>query len=189
MNTYIAFLRAINVAGHAVVRMEDLKHTFVSAGCQGVRTFIQSGNVVFAAPDGNTPAIFKRVHVNLRKLIGREPVILYRTVREMERMMAAAPFRRFETEPRVKLYVSFLAEKPRGRPKFPLLSSKEALEVFALKNTEAFIVSRHKKNGFYGFPNNFIEEELGVQATTRNWSTITKMLAMLQKEPIGANCS
>jgi len=66
-----------------------------------------------------------------------------------------------------------------------LLSSKEALEAIAMKSREVFIVSRRKKNGFYGFPNNFIEKELGVSATSRNWSTLTKIVEFVRKEPDG----
>ena len=61
MKQYIAFLRAINVAGHASVRMSDLKDAFAAAGCTGVRTYIQSGNVIFETPEENTTAVFQRV--------------------------------------------------------------------------------------------------------------------------------
>jgi hypothetical protein len=46
---------------------------------------------------------------------------------------------------------------------------------------EVFVVSRRKRNGSYGFPNAFVEAELGVQATTRNWSTITRIVELLKK--------
>ena len=44
-----------------------------------------------------------------------------------------------------------------------------------MTDREVFIVSRRKKNGFFGFPNAFIEQELGVSVTSRNWSTVTKI--------------
>jgi uncharacterized protein (DUF1697 family) len=94
-----------------------------------------------------------------------------------------APFKRFKAEPGIKLYVSFLSRKPRSKPRFPLLSCKEALEAVAIKNLEVLIVSRRKKNGFDGFPNNFIEKELGVSATSRNWSTVTRIVEFVRKEP------
>ena len=46
----------------------------------------------------------------------------------------------------------------------------------AIDKREAFIVSRRRNNGMYGFPNNFIEQQLGVTATSRNWSTVTKIV-------------
>jgi uncharacterized protein (DUF1697 family) len=62
-----------------------------------------------------------------------------------------------------------------------LVSAKEALEAIEMKSREVFIVSRRKQNGFYGFPNNFIEQELGVSATTRNWSTLTRLVAFARQ--------
>jgi uncharacterized protein (DUF1697 family) len=180
---YIAFLRAINVGGHASVRMSDLKDAFAAAGCTGVRTYIQSGNVIFETPEENTAAVFQRIQLRLRDLLGDKPVVFFRTVRQVEGIVRGAPFKRFEAEPGVKLYVTFLSRKPRSKPRFPLLLPKEALEAVAIKNLDVFIVSRRKKSGLYGFPNNFIEKEFGVSATSRNWSTVTKIVEFLRKEP------
>ncbi len=185
MNKYVAFIRAVNVAGHASVRMSDLRDVFTAAGCKGVRTYIQSGNVIFDSPEDNIAAVFQRVRVRLCDLLGAEPGILFRTVREVEGILRGAPFKGFETQPGIKLYVAFLSQKPRSKPRFPLLSPKEALEAIAMKSREVFIVSRRKKNGFYGFPNNFIEKELGVSATSRNWSSLTKIVEFVRKEPDG----
>ena len=185
MNKYVAFLRAINVAGHASVRMSDLKDTFAAAGCKGVGTFIQSGNVIFEVPEEKAPVVFKRIRIKLRGLLGDEPAVMFRTVREVKRIVKGAHFKKFEAEPNTKLYVTFLSQKPQSQPRFPLLLPKEALEAIAMKNLEVFIVSRRKKNGFYGFPNNFIEKELGVSATSRNWSTLTKLVEFARKEPAG----
>ncbi|HEX9610986.1 MAG TPA: DUF1697 domain-containing protein [Gemmatimonadales bacterium] len=177
MPQYVAFLRAVNVGGHAVVKMTALRDAFVSAGCKDVRTFIASGNVVFGVPGKTAPALVEKVHGKLRRLLGKEPDVAYRTVQELERLVARAPFKGHEDERGIKLYVAFLSRKPRTRPRFPLEEPKEALEAIGIAGCDVFIVSRPKKNGFYGFPNNFIEEELGVAATTRNWSTVTKILA------------
>ena len=58
MRAYVGFLRAINVAGHATVRKDALKQAFVAAGCKDVRTFIQSGNVLFSCPR-DSAAVFR----------------------------------------------------------------------------------------------------------------------------------
>jgi len=70
-----------------------------------------------------------------------------------------------------------LSQPPRIRPSLPLVSTKEALEAVAMSGGEVYDVSRRKKNGFFGFPNDFVEEGLGVSATTRNWSTIARILS------------
>lgn len=178
MNEYVAFLRAINVAGHARVKMTDLGRAFTSAGCKDVRTYIQSGNVLFESPDENPSDLIRRIQLEVRELLGGDAAVFFRTVSQLESLDERAPFKHLEGEPDVKLYVAFLSRKPLVRPKLPLISAKEALEVVAVSGLEAFVVSRRKRNGFYGFPNNFVEKELGVPATTRNWSTIGKILAL-----------
>ena len=175
----MAFLRAINVAGHARVAMTDLAAAFSAAGCREVTTYIQSGNVLFTCDPGRTAATCANVRARVRALIGGEPEIVFRTAGDIEGLVRRAPFAAFESEPGIKLYVAFLAAPPPASPTFPLLLPKEGLEAFGMTKADVFIVSRRKPNGFYGFPNNFIERELGVTATSRNWSTVTKIAGLL----------
>jgi uncharacterized protein (DUF1697 family) len=186
VNHYVAFMRAINVAGHASVRMSDVRDAFAAAGCRKVRTYIQSGNVIFESPARDAAATLRKVRGRLRNLLDDEPHIVLRTVREIEDLVKRAPFKDVQAEPGIKLYVAFLSQKPRIKPRFPLVSSKEALEAVAMSDREVFVVSRRKKNGFFGFPNNFIEHELEVSATTRNWSTVTKIVEFVRMEAEGS---
>ncbi len=156
--------------------MHDVRSTFSAAGCQRVRTVIQSGNVLFEPPAGSARAILERIRGTLRTAIGEEPEIVLRTVHDLEAVIAAAPFKDAAADPGIKLYVAFLARKPRGVRRLPLILAKEGLEAVAIRGRDVFIISRRKKNGFFGFPNNFIEDELGVAATTRNWSTVRKIV-------------
>ncbi|MBI4662212.1 MAG: DUF1697 domain-containing protein [Verrucomicrobia bacterium] len=171
-------MRAINVAGHAIVKMDELSSAFVSAGCKDVKTVIQSGNVLFGSAGRDPSAVVEKVKRTLHKSLGSEVTMMIRRLSEIERLVETDPFKDFEADSDAKFYVAFLSERPRRKPSLPLLSDKEALEAFAIQDREAFIVSRRKANGFYGFPNNFIESELGVQATSRNWSTIGRIVAL-----------
>jgi len=167
------------------LKMSDLEDAFAAAGCKQVKTYIQSGNVIFDAPARGATAIIRRIQTKLTKLLLSEATVVFRTVRELEKVVNRDPFRELKADGTVKLYVTFLSRKPSRKPKLPLVLPKERLEVIHMKNLEVFIVSRRKNNGMYGFPNNFIEKELGVKGTTRNWSTITKLvqLAMANPEP------
>jgi uncharacterized protein (DUF1697 family) len=178
MHTHIAFLRAINVAGHAIIKMTDLKRAFEDAGCGNVATVIQSGNVMFATPDPQCADLFVKIRLKVRGLTGSEPGIVFRTIRDMKRLVQSAPFADIEAGRAVKFYVAFLSQKPGTKVRFPLVSAAEALEVIGMRDKDVFIVSRPKPNGFFGFPNNFIEKELGVSATTRNWSTVMRIAGL-----------
>lgn len=182
MTRYTAFMRAVNVAGHATVRMSDVRDAFAAAGCRNASTYIQSGNVVFESPSRDAEAILQGIRGTLRHLLDEEPVVLLRTVSEIEDLVRQAPFKALEGDPSVKRYVVFLSRRPRRAPRFPLVSSQEALEAIAMNDREVFVVSRRKKNGFFGFPNRFIETELGIPATSRNWSTVTRIVEFARRE-------
>jgi uncharacterized protein (DUF1697 family) len=60
MKTYIALLRGINVSGHKLIKMSELKTVFESCGFSNVTTYIQSGNVVFSSTISNKESIKKQ---------------------------------------------------------------------------------------------------------------------------------
>jgi len=181
VSQYVAFMRAINVAGHASVRMTDLRAVFAAAGCRNVTTFIQSGNVLFDSPERGIPAVLRRLRGHLRQLLGDEPDVLLRTVGEIDALVAGAPFRKVRAGVAVKLYVVFLSQAPQHPPRLPFAVPKEALEVLGIAGRDVFVVSRRKKNGSFGFPNAFVEKTLGVSATSRNWTTVTKIAALVRR--------
>jgi uncharacterized protein (DUF1697 family) len=183
VSQYVAFMRAINVAGHQSVRMTDLRNVFSAAGCRNVTTFIQSGNVLFDSPGRGIPAILRKLRSHLRRLVGDEPDVFLRSTAEIGAMMARAPFKKVRAGADVKLYVVFLSQAPQHRPRLPLVVTKEALEILAIAGREVFVVSRRKKNGSFGFPNAFVEKEIGVSATSRNWTTVTKIAALATRSP------
>lgn len=171
----MAFLRAINVAGHATVRMADLTRAFEAAGCGGVETYFQSGNVLFDAPDGTPCAHDDAIRLALRNDLGLDTTVLFRSPVELEAAVGAAAFGSVADGPDIKLYVSFLHDRPAAPPALPLASPRDGLEVVGMRRLDVFVVSRRVR-GRFGFPNNLVEREFGVAATTRNLNTLRKVL-------------
>lgn len=68
----------------------------------------------------------------------------------------------------------FLSEEPSRKIRLQLNSHDMDVEVISMTNREAFSLA-HRKNGRFGFPNNFIETRLGVSATTRSWTTVKRI--------------
>jgi uncharacterized protein (DUF1697 family) len=176
MAKYVAFIRAINVPGHAIIKMQAVKAVFAAAGGANVATYIQSGNVLFDAPARAAQGLVADVRLRLRRALGEEPTVVVRTLRDLGGIVSGRPFGAHTDDPALKLYVAFLARKPRSAElPMPVASAPERLTLIGIDGREAFVVSARKRNGFYGFPNNFIESELGVRATCRNWSTVRKL--------------
>jgi len=142
--THVAFLRAINVGGRSIVKMNDLQRAFTTAGAENVRTVIASGNVIFDAPSALGP-IRDRILRNVKSLIGTDPVMVFRTSRYLGDLVSAAPFGALVTDRTLKLYVAFLAGAPTRKTAFPLAIPKEMLEVRGLHGRDALIVSRRMR--------------------------------------------
>ena len=176
MITYIAFLRAINVGGQKLIKMEVLRRIFESLGLKNVRTYIQSGNIVFASTSTNSTALTRKIEKKLKEVTGHEVTVILRKFSEIEVLVKQNPFRKIKPGSDGVLFVVFLSAMPTTKPKLPLVSKPENLEVLTIKDGAAFVVSRRKKNGLFGYPNNFVEKQLGVSGTTRNWSTVNKIV-------------
>ena len=173
----VAFLRAVNVAGHARVTMAELRAGFAAAGCRNVATLIQSGNVLFDWDPAQRTHVLARLRASLAPLIG-EPQIALRSLRQLQALVRRAPFAAVEDEPGIKLYVVFLlTPRPAAAP-LPLIDARERLEALGMTRHEVFVASRRKADGFYGFPNSFVEKAFKVAATSRNWSTVRKIAAV-----------
>ena len=186
MTRYAAFLRAINVAGHARVEMPRLSDVFTRAGCANVRSYIQSGNVIFETDDGDCEPLFAKIRTNVRRLTGEQSSVIFRSARQIHALVKASPFKGYENDRTLKLYAVCLLEKPRCIPRFPWEDAKERLEAIGIKGLDVLVVSRRKEPRlFYGFPNSFVEKMVNVPATSRNWSTIRKIAALMEAGPNG----
>ena len=181
MIRYVAFLRAINVGGQRLIKMEELARIFTAAGLKNVRTYIQSGNVIFDSSSANAVALRKKIEKALLNILGFEVIVMLRPLADIEDIVKRNPFKKTKADADQALFVVFLSDEPQQNPKLPLTSIIDNLEVLEVKDRAAFIVSRRKKNGMFGFPNKFVEKEFGVSGTTRNWNTVNKILKVAEK--------
>jgi uncharacterized protein (DUF1697 family) len=176
VNRYIALLRGINVGGQRLIKMDELARIFDGSGFKNVRTFQQSGNVFFDSASANQTALTKKIEKALREALGYEVTVVLRTIAELQTLVKRNPFRRFQSSQDVMLCVVFLTEDPQNKVPIPLVSTSDNLEVFAVRDRAVFVVLRRKKTGWFGFPNNFVEKQFGVSGTTRQWSSINKIV-------------
>ena len=175
MTRYVAFLRGINVGGHKIVRMEDLRRRFEALGFGNVSTYKASGNVRFESGDSDGKAIRTRTQRELRSIFGDEVEVLLRSVAELEGVVRLAPFRR-PPHPSAVPFVTFVAKAIAAPSRLPLRSPRADIEVFRVRGRDVFSWSLPGADQRFGFPNLFVEKLFGQPATTRNWSTVTGVI-------------
>jgi len=181
--SYVAFLRAVNVGGQGIVTKDALRDAFTRAGGTSVRTFIQSGNVLFDAAPATVEAIVAAAKRRLRPVLGAEPVVIVRRASDIARLLRQGPFAGVSAPAAIKRYIVFLLKRPVRRPRMPFVSAAERLEAVHVRGRDCWLLSGRKPSGMYGFPGLFVEKALGVPATARNWSTVTRLAAVLAAPP------
>jgi len=174
---YIAFLRGINVGGNKLIKMEALAAAFTAAGFRKVKTYIASGNVIFESKAAKVASMEKKAEKQLLETFGHEITVVIFSLADLEALLKHDIFKRVRSGAEAMLLVTFLKDEIKNL-KLPLESEKENLKVIAVNDRAAFTVARRKKTGWFGFPNNFIEKELGIAATTRQWRTVEKVVAV-----------
>jgi uncharacterized protein (DUF1697 family) len=173
MATYVALLRGVNVAGAGKVGMADLRQVFADAGHTDVQTYIQTGNVVFAAR-GSASRIAPELEQRIASELGLTTTVLLRSASDLTRVARNNPFVDRGADPS-SLHVTFLNGAAGRDAPARLDVPGAAPDELVVSGKEVYV---HCPNG-YGrtkLNNTFVERRLGVQATTRNWRTLTKLL-------------
>lgn len=174
MTRYVAFLRAINVGGR-FVKMNKLRHAFTEMGFAGVDTYIQSGNVVFTAPAGDTAALERKIEEGLQAALGFAVPTLIRTAAEVVAIANDDPFPEEEMGAKSALYVSFLRDKPDAAAQAELVALSSEIDVFHVQGRQAFWL-RHRHRGESKLTNATLERILDTQATRRNANTVRRIV-------------
>lgn len=176
MPTWIALLRGINVGGRHSLKMADLRALLESLGLENVRTYIQSGNVVFEAPVEEAGELGEKISDAIEASRGFRPRVQVVSADRFKRAIEANPYPEAESSPK-SLHLFFLFEAP-ADPDF------EKLDEFTASSERYELID----DVFYlyapdGIGRSKLAERaaryLGVDATARNWRTAIKLMEMI----------
>jgi uncharacterized protein (DUF1697 family) len=165
----VALLRGVNVGGRKVP-MAELRELIESLGHDDVRTYIQSGNVIFSAKRRPTPASLESA---IQKRFGLKVDVMLRTPAQLERAVEQNPF---PADDRSKVHVGFMARAPGAAAVRAIDADGFLPEEFAVVGSELYL---HLPNGLgrSKFPD-FVLRRLKVPTTLRNWNTVTKLVEL-----------
>ncbi len=171
MKKYIAYLRAINVGGSRIIKMDDLRKIFTSFDLQDVQTYIQTGNVIFASHPRDSSSLEAELKSKLKAALGYPVEIFLRTWAENTKLAKQTTFNVGKDD---TLHIAFLKEKIDKNTEKELLALNSKADEFAVHGREIFNL-RHDKDKSI-FSNTLIEKLIKAPATTRNWNTIYKIV-------------
>ncbi|MDO3700932.1 DUF1697 domain-containing protein [Micromonospora sp. C28SCA-DRY-2] len=170
MDRYVALLRGVNV-GNVRIAMADLRRLVTDLGHQDVRTYLQSGNVVFGSTVRDADELARGIERAITGELGLTVPVLVRSARELAAVAGGNPYAGQEDDP-TKLLVAFLATAPARSAVAALTVPGGERVAYTVTGREVYL---HYPEGGYGrskFTNAYLEKNLGVVATTRNWRSV-----------------
>ena len=174
--TWLALLRGINVVGKNKVPMKALASALDAAGFQAVRTYIQSGNIVFRSSSGDPVALARKIERLVERKFDCAPAVLVISKTELAAAVAANPFPEAQQNHKL-LHLYFLASRPQSPDTDALARVDAGREAFALKGSIFYLWT---PDGFAdSVLRSRVERCLGVSATARNWRTVNELLKLL----------
>ena len=177
MPVYIALLRGINIGPHKRMKMEKLRASCEALGFAGVKTYIQSGNVIFKAPKLSPTTLAKKLGECIVKDFGFSSEVISRTREEIKAIINDNPFMKEPGIDASNLHVVFLSQP----------ASPTALNKLRDLTIAPDGVSYGDKEIYFYFPNGVsgssvwkhpLDRVTGVTGTMRNWKTVTTLYQM-----------
>jgi uncharacterized protein (DUF1697 family) len=184
MPAVIAMLRGINL-GNRRVKMDDLRAVYESLGFANVRTYVQSGNVVFEAKERDLPRLATQIEKAQERTFGFQADTILRTADDLRGVISRNPFAKRKDIVPGKLLVAFLEAVPDAAARKKFLEIKADPEEMFLDGRELYIY----------FPNGQARPKLNVPQvyktlntrwTGRNWNTVEALLEMALNPPQAA---
>lgn len=170
------------MGGKNRLAMRDLVSMFTEAGCENVRTYIQSGNVIFNAPPKITAALPESMAAQIKKRFDCRTQVILRTGEELRDIVRNNPFIEAGAAEDT-LHTLFLADLPASSNIHFLDSHRSSPDEFIVRGREVYLrlphgVARTK------LTNNYFDSKLGTTGTMRNWRTVVKLYELVQSSSI-----
>lgn len=170
MKTYIAILRGINVSGQKLIKMAALKKMGEKLNFENIQTYLQSGNLIFSAKENDPKQLEKIITTEIEKEFGFEVPVIVLNLKTLERIIENNPFPKDPQKEMALVHVTFLSEPSVALNEEKIFEKKKTNEeiVFSSNAVYLYCPDGYGKTKLH---NNFLEKQLQVKATTRNWKT------------------
>jgi uncharacterized protein (DUF1697 family) len=177
--TRVVLLRGVNVGGKNPVPMSALASEFTRGGADEVRTYIQSGNVVFRAARARADAVVTAARAWLARRVGQPIALVVRDAEAVRRVAAANPFLAGEPAADARaLHVAFLSDVPAASAVASLDPARSPPDAFRVIDREVYLCLPNGM-GRTRLTNDYLDARLGVVSTVRNWRTVLALVELL----------
>lgn len=175
--TYIALLRGINVSGSNLIKMDALKKSLETLGFFNIRTYIQSGNIIFQSEENSASTLAQKIREKIQQDFNLQVPAMVKTSEEWNIAVAENPFLPEYSDTIENLHLTFLDTMPENSMIEKILPLKNEPDTGVIIGDRIYLYCP-EGYGRTKFTNTYFENKLKVKATTRNWRTMLKLKEM-----------
>ena len=175
MERHAVLLRGINLARRNRIAMPELRAALEADGFRDVKTYVQSGNIVLASR-ASPERVAEKVNALIKKRFGFDVIVLVRSGAELEEVVRRNPLSKVAVDPKRHLVTFTSSPLPRAvvDRMTAVAGPREQFEVIGRE-----VYSWHPAGvGRSPLWERLAGKALGIEATSRNWTTVTTLLAM-----------
>lgn len=176
---WVLLLRGINVGGAHLLPMKELVSILESLGLDGVRTYIQSGNVVFRSNQPVAAGLAETVAAEIERRRGFRPHVLLLSRQQLAEAVESNPFPEAEGEPK-SLHLYFLVSRAE-EPDLDSLNAVRAPDERFVLTDGVFYLHAPQGIGCSKLASS-VDRSLGARTTARNWRTVRRLWEMVREE-------
>lgn len=177
---FIALIRGINVGGHAVIKMSDLKKMFEQLGFKDVSTYIQTGNVIFSSAETDKTKLAGLAEKKFKSSTGQEVKVFILTNEMLKKAASKNPFNPEKLDKVQRCHLMFLSAKP----------DTEHIKSLMKLEGEEYRFHVHDDVLYYAYDIKYagnrrnldFEKILGVKGTSRSWKVVDKLIELSAPE-------
>jgi uncharacterized protein (DUF1697 family) len=176
--SYLALMRGINVGGKNKILMKDLSAMFLEAGCKNVRTFIQSGNVIFDSPAKLASRVPGLIAARITDTYGYKTPVVMRSTSELADAVSSNPFPSAGAVENA-LHLLFLADLPEPSKVAALDPNRSPPDEYIVRGRDIYLRLSNSAADTK-LTNAYFDSKLATVSTGRNWRTVTKLLELMR---------
>ena len=178
---YVALLRGINVGGNNIIKMDELRKIFEEIGFSDVKTYIQTGNVIFNDTEKDKLKLTENIEEILLKEIKSKINIVILTFSEMTEIIIKKPEGFGENDEEYKYDVIFLIEPLKTKDAIKEFNPREGVDkIYAGK--KVLYHSILKKERTKSHITKILESKIYSKISIRNWNTTKKLYELMKEE-------
>jgi uncharacterized protein (DUF1697 family) len=177
---YLALLRGINVGGKNIIKMNELKILFEELKFSDVRTYIQSGNVIFNDYENDKTKIIKIIEKALSKKLDNKINIALLTFSELEKIINKKP-KGFGEDNENKFDVIYLIEPLNKKEAIKEIKTREGVDKI-YEGDKVIYISRLLKDLTKSYFSKILKSPIYKNITIRNWNTTKKLYELMGNE-------